>query len=662
MTIDPQSGVELLGDPLSYLDGAEDELGVLFGDVADRSSSSDALASRIHDWPTRYHLSRQRSNLLRPLSIRPGMRVLDVGAGTGALARYLGEEGADVVALEGSLSRARAAAVRCDGLPNVRVVCGSVTDLEPGAPFDLVVVVGVLEYASHMYGGGLGATSFLAAVRRLTAPDGVVALAIENQLGLKYLLGGAEDHLGIPWVGVEGYRAPGGIRTYSRGALARLLAEAGLPPQRWLYPSPDYKLPSVVLADRCFAEPDVRSLIDQLIRTPVVDHAHPRERVCDDRAAADTFVEAGLGEEVANSFLVIAGDASAADHLVDAQVLAWHFGSERLSMWLRTKKVVERGGIRMIVTIPRLEVARERGWLSQSITATERFVVGRTLERLALDALAQHDIETLADLLKSWHASVLSSSTAVEGRLDPIANPFCRPCTSRLLPGDHLDIDLANFVQDGDARLHYVDREWCALGGVDLDLAVVRALWNFAYYAIAGGAELPWTATTTVDELTVVLGSLCGLTIGPSLLEDWRTAEDSLQELVSGSDRAAGAQRRIAEGQLSRVSFPAVKGVPFTTLRRDVVRLRSEIDAVRHEVTASLQRAVEAEKELGTARTQAADIAGDLQRARQQIEDTMASLSAARAELEQHRARVVQFERRFVVRLYRRLSRRPPPL
>ena len=54
---------------LRWRDGAEDRLESILREAADRSTASDDLASRISDWPTRYHLDRRRTNLLRPLRL-----------------------------------------------------------------------------------------------------------------------------------------------------------------------------------------------------------------------------------------------------------------------------------------------------------------------------------------------------------------------------------------------------------------------------------------------------------------------------------------------------------------------------------------------------------------------------------------------------------------
>ena len=72
----------------------------------DLSSLSDELATHCIDWPTHYHLSSLRSNLLRPFeSYLKGKSVLEFGSGCGAVTRYLAENSAFVVANEGSPKR-----------------------------------------------------------------------------------------------------------------------------------------------------------------------------------------------------------------------------------------------------------------------------------------------------------------------------------------------------------------------------------------------------------------------------------------------------------------------------------------------------------------------------------------------------------------------------
>jgi O-antigen biosynthesis protein len=568
---DPESGVRLLGDTVPYADGAEDEVLRTLSLAADRSTASDELAAQIRDWPTRYHFSRLRANLLRPFAIGPGHRVLDVGAGTGTLCRYLGEQGAEVLALEGTLPRARAAAARCHGLPNVEVACGALHALHDPAGFDLVLCVGVYEHAAR--GGAAAAASFLASLRVLLRPQGALLLAIENQLGLKYLLGYGEDHAGEPWLGVEGYPGPPAALTFSRAGLGANLGRAGFPAQRFYFPFPDYKLPGVVLAESAYAGPRAVDFVDQLVRWPCSADASAPSRLTDDRRAHRVLLEAGLGPEVANSFLVLAGTNDAAlGSFAEPDVLAWHFGSDRQRRFLGAKKVKAGSRLRLVAAAISDTALPEQGWLRQARAPEAEFVAGRTLEQLALEACAL-GAEPLGVVLRQWRSHLRAQEVEPAGPDHPFRGPEAR----RGLPADYLDVSLSNFVVDDEGRVHYIDSEWQAPGPVDADLVVARALWSFAVDLVHHGVLHPWPAASTVDELAERLGILCETPADARLLDRWKAAEGDLQAKIHGRPAADVRAELDGAGQTTRLTAAVSRQLPFTTLRRQARDLQARL-------------------------------------------------------------------------------------
>ena len=149
---------------------------------------------------------------------------MEIGAGCGALSRYLGECGANVLALEGSLRRSKTARSRTRDLPNVTVVAEKLSDFRTEQRFDVITLIGVLEYAGLYTAAENPAEMMLANVASLLKPNGVVVLAIENQLGLKYFAGAPEDHIGLPKYGLEGRYEKTQPRTYARKELSEPLS------------------------------------------------------------------------------------------------------------------------------------------------------------------------------------------------------------------------------------------------------------------------------------------------------------------------------------------------------------------------------------------------------------------------------------------------------
>lgn len=526
-----------IGLSLPYADHAEDRLLAIFDAAEDLSAGSPELAAAIVDWPTRYHLSPERSRLLAPLKLGPGQRILEVGAGTGALTRYLAETGAEVTAVEGSLARARALATRCAGCDNVRVVCGPLTEFRPpaGEPlFDLALLVGVLEYSGAAAGGGGGASALLEQVAALLAPSGVLVLAIENQLGLKYLLGAPEDHLGEPWVGIGDYPGSHGVRTWARRPLARLLAAAGFETQRWFFPFPDYKLPRTVLGEAAYDEP--AELVDRWVRDPGGSPA-----VAAPRRSHRVFLEAGLGPEVAPSFLVVAArERAAIDPWLEPEVLVYDFEKTGRGA-ARANRLLRVGG--------ELRVR-------SSATLEQPFLAGPTLESLLLEACHRHDFPGLAQLMRLF-AEALSAQTLEAAVGESAGSPFAATAGARCLPAGFIGLDLARCIATL-GGLRFLQADDAGVGPVDAELVALRALWIFARDLVLGRAAHPWPAATTVDGIAVELALLASLTLDPPRLIRLRNEERALTRWLG---REAGEPSPEELGSLSAESGPLRSGI-----------------------------------------------------------------------------------------------------
>lgn len=552
------------GHETTYADGGEPAVERAVATSIDRRVQSDELAAYMVDWPTTYHLSRARTNLLRPFRWRPGLRVLEIGAGCGAITRFLGETGAEVDAIEPAAARARVAALRTSDLSNVRVGVGRLADFTTTAPFDVVLVIGVIEYCERY---GQSADRFLACVRRLVAPTGVLVLAIENQLGLKYQLGHVEDHVGRPFVGIEGYPDAEGVRTFSRHRLEKLVEHAGFARQRWLYPFPDYKLPSAIVDASGFSTPDEAALHLSLIRDVVNDPVSAASLPFEPRRAMASWAAAGLAAHVSNSFLVVAGTHASVSDFVEPDTSLWQFTSaRRLAAWGACRRFMGRtaaGGpavVRSSAEAP--ELPKEREWLRQVVVAERPFVRGVTLLDDLRDAAERRDEPGVAAVCLMLRAELerhvvvpdiatditrtiprhvtsaivpdVSPDAAHDGLHLPPPHPFASwlPLSGPRLPGRFLDAALDNFVRDA-RGCHFIDAEWEALGHVDLFAVLARALRLAAERASSWRAR-PWPETWSGTQVFLRLLALAEVPHDEHVVDQSIAAEAELQCLVLG--------------------------------------------------------------------------------------------------------------------------------
>jgi len=561
-----------------WRDGSEDRIAGILRAATDRSSGSDELAAHIDDWPTRYHFGRARTNLLHPIRLGPGVRVLDVGAGSGVNSRWAAEQGASVVAVEGDALRAEAAALRCTGL-DVDVRHGSATDLVDDDGFDVVLCIGVLEYA------GDDPDRFLGHLAGLLRPGGALVVAIENRFGLAYWLQADEDHLGQAFVGIEGYppvattEATATVRTFSRSELADRLAGAGLAAQRWYQPFPDYKLPTAILTDLCFDQPDAVDLVDQLVGPPI-DRSRMGGRITgDERAIHRQVVAAGMGAEMANSFLVVAAaDGTVLDRRSDGDTLAWRFTGDRRRAHLRVRRVTD-DGVRRIDRRPIHRTESDGpagGWLrlrSPGGTADD-YTTGPNLEQVALERLRAGDLDGVRAVLAAWWAVADRSATerqVTEGE----AHPFLPAGSRTVLPGDHLDLGLDNLVGPVDSpdEVGFVDDEWEATGGVDRDLAAVRTCWKLATAVVGGGTRHPWPAGLTVDRLAAKFCDLLPGNVADPSIDHLHVAEAALRVEALGGEVATHVAQLRAVGRRS-VADRTVGAGHRSPLRRRLAALK----------------------------------------------------------------------------------------
>lgn len=568
-------GTVLLRDiGLNYRDGGEEAVLKLIREAKDITSTSDELVRGAVGWAQTYHLHPARANVVRALELPRNARVLEIGAGCGAITRFLGERCAAVDALEPVPSRAAAARARTRDLGNVEVFVGELDDVPAEQAYDVIAVIGVLEYVAA---GGRDIDPYVAFLRSINerlVDGGTLVLAIENRLGVKYLAGAPEDHSDRPFDSLEGYPIGTPARTFARNELSDLLRHADLRPS-FYSAFPDYKMTRVVLGELPEAS---RSLYHRIPQFPSPDWVTPRAHLVDERSFWRTLVEAELEGQAGNSFVVLATKGDGTSVWRDG-VGAVFYSTGRRSRFSAETEVRVSDGATRFVRRPLTDEGPQPGDRFRVIGSDHPYEAGDDL----LQHIVEHDEAELPRLMAEWLALIPTEDAA--------SSP---------------DVVPHNLVISPDGQLRPIDVE--LLGEVSRDQIVRRGVFWMAHHLAEVSPAERWPGVETIRDLAIQLGPLVGLPADGSWVATAMEEELEVQlEVQNGPQLGldADAWRRRFVDVLRNDTDRKLADLPLgDRLPARAYRLQRDLDHERQTNSAEIKRLHD---ELGAAIEQVAE-------------------------------------------------------
>lgn len=539
-----------------YSDGTASEkyLEKVFLTATDLSSRSSELESYIRDWPSEYHLTSKRAQLLSGFTFDRTMKVLEVGCGCGAITRHLGESFDQVVSIEGSLNRARLARLRTRDLPSVSVVCAPFQKIEFSQKFDIIFVIGVYEYSASFVDGDEPYDAVLKYFSTILAPDGVVVIAIENQFGLKYFSGAREDHLGAKFEGIEGYRRRRmKVRTFGKDELENNIKRY-FPDVRFFYPYPDYKLPDCVLSADFLASERAGEVVSQMKSR---DYSAPLQPLWDEAVTVLELARNRMLAFFSNSFLVFASRSNLRG--VEFDQLAVMYSSGRKSTFATETKIVKdtagrwsvskrsRQGVDIVDGGAIRLVNTDAPWISTQSLQTQVALCARSNDA---------SLEEIFAPCRKWVELLIDESSMRNG--------------VRHVEGSHIDSIWSNVYPDA-AGLQIVDREWIYHRDIPLNIIVIRAIYDFMLRveqtSSLGQALRVRSGRTTVENIANAIG----VKLAPDDFNDFIKLESEIQWIISG----IGERRQRAHARWFLADRPTLR--LFQRSRRRAMSIASRV-------------------------------------------------------------------------------------
>ncbi len=289
----------------TYSDGdnIENFLLELFERNPSTQEIEDILANN-PSWAIKYHLSKDRENLLNWFPFEKDSNILEIGAGCGAVTGALLREHTTVTSVELTKRRADIIRKRYKEYKNLQVLNGNIHKQTLKEKFDYATLIGVLEYAGRFTNDQHPFVKMLEETRRLIKKDGTLIIAIENRFGLKYWRGAPEDHTGKIFDSLEGYLEYEGVRTFGKEEIRELLVDSGFKSENieFYYPIPDYKFCYELFSDKHLPS-QFHNISNGMYPSP---HPTANYSIFNEEAVANGIQKNLAFDFFANSFLIFA--------------------------------------------------------------------------------------------------------------------------------------------------------------------------------------------------------------------------------------------------------------------------------------------------------------------------------------------------------------------
>ena len=464
---------------ICYSDGDEVEKRV--ASIVDQASDLSVLSAELNqhctDWPSLYHLSSHRANIMRPFENLLTGDTLELGAGCGAITRYLGECGRGrVVAIEGSSRRAAITRSRTRDLKNVTVLAENFNKFQCAQKFDVITLIGVLEYANLFASAPNPHLTLLEHVYSLLKPEGKLIIAIENQLGLKYFAGFPEDHVRLPMYGLEGRYQKNQAQTFGKVTLANLFKEAKFENLAFFVPYPDYKLPHSIITEQGLKNKkfDAAAFAWQ---NAFRDAQMPRYRNFNLELTWPEVFKNKLLLDLANSFLIAASPSSKS--FMDPSILAYHYSTGRKPVYCKETLFKYRKKVSVYYTklsqdSTEHEIQQEKNLLIQfKIPVSSEYTLG-TLLAFDFVKIVTKDgwtFDEVAEFIRRYLQLVQGLAQTDGVKLD-LKSPYAR------LPGKLFDVLPHNIIIDQEGRPSIIDQEWILNQPIELGYLLFRFFIN----------------------------------------------------------------------------------------------------------------------------------------------------------------------------------------
>lgn len=235
--------VEFIDESCGFIAANED---VLERKIYDRINQNDYTKLSASEYE---QLSGKRKGVLEWYPFREKAKLLELGAGMGALTELFVKKKCIVTSVEIKKSRARIIERRFQNNENVNVICDNPVLFETEEKYDYIVVHDIWGYVKKYKKSDEAYNFFLSKIKQFLNPDGHFIVIADNRMALKYFSGNIDEYSRKLFVGVNNYKNYSYIKSFDKKEILDMLTENDMCPKDIYYVNSDYYFADKIYTD-----------------------------------------------------------------------------------------------------------------------------------------------------------------------------------------------------------------------------------------------------------------------------------------------------------------------------------------------------------------------------------------------------------------------------
>ena len=348
---------------------------------------------------------------------------------------------------------------------NVEIIEGKYNKIKIDEEFDYVILLGTLEYANEIIDENDSAHKLIEFAKSKTKNDGKVLLAVDNRLGVNYLVGNKSNHCEKIYDSTKNKFAKG--KMYSRTELDSIIEKCNFKYKKFYYPLPNYKYPNVIYTDNKIPKKN-----DSKINYNVI-YEDGSLILQDECALLKQFITEGVFTKFTNSYFVELSEVEEENKInyisfnnmrKDEYSLVLKIYNDKVEKYIKNEAAINH-----IQNIKQYaNKLRNYGFEVAELDSDDNIVVEKLIDYPLLDVyitslIKQQDIEKAYKIIDNWYNNL-------KEKLKPDEEGFVKD--------GFIDLVFENtFYNEKEEKFIIFDQEWYK-ENIPIDYILYRAIEN----------------------------------------------------------------------------------------------------------------------------------------------------------------------------------------